>query len=367
MKKLFAISFTFLFIIGFFSVFAPSASYAQGIIPCGGAAQPSCTFCHIFELLNNIITFLLVPSPLNLFPIVLVAAALLFALGGFFIFVSAGNTGKLEQGKKIITATVTGLLIVYGAWLFVSLLLTSMGVMGWTGLGSWWKIPCSVAVVVPVPAPMAHWKFDENSGTIAFDSAGINHATLAAAPADPAWVPAGGKVGGALEFDGNLALATYDLVDLPFTLGSEPKFTVSAWIKSTNGKGESTVIGPSGSIDFRMGVQSPAATVLYRATPGCLCGGWENLYVPIASPIGAWHQMTFVYDDTAAVKAKLYYDGVSSGGAAESSNPKDLASGKPNWQLGEGSLDPYNGLLDEIKIWKQALTDAEVLAEFNSY
>ena len=105
--------------------------------------EPGCNFCHIFVLTSNIITFLLVPSAINgLIAIVPIAVALLLALGGFFIFSSAGNPGRLEQGKKIITATVVGLLIIYGSWVFINLLLSAMGVAEWTGLGTWWEVEC---------------------------------------------------------------------------------------------------------------------------------------------------------------------------------------------------------------------------------
>lgn len=121
----------------------PAFSDAASIIPCGGEGQPACTFCHIFELTNNVIIFLLVPSAFNGgAALVLIAAAILFALGGFFIFSSAGNMARLEQGKKIITATVIGLLIVYCSYLFIGFLLEKMGVAGWTGLGTWWSITC---------------------------------------------------------------------------------------------------------------------------------------------------------------------------------------------------------------------------------
>ena len=154
MKILFAF---FLVILGG-AFLLPLFSDAAGLVPCGGCnadldpvsgvcplgqEQSACNICHTFVLINRIITFLLVPSAINsLVAIVPIAAAVLLALGGFFIFSSAGNTGRLEQGKKIITATVIGLLIIYGSWVFINLLLTSLGVAGWTGLGTWWQIEC---------------------------------------------------------------------------------------------------------------------------------------------------------------------------------------------------------------------------------
>jgi len=141
MKKIFLIIF---FLVFFSLTILPAQADAQGLVPCGGPTQPDCNFCHTFALVNNIIKFLLVPSALNPAPIVLVAASLLFAVGGFFFFISAGSTARLERGKQIIIATIIGLLIIYGAWLFISLLLTSLGVIVWEGVGTWFEIPCAI-------------------------------------------------------------------------------------------------------------------------------------------------------------------------------------------------------------------------------
>ena len=63
------------------------------------------------------------------------------------LFTAAGNPANLGRAKTIITATIIGLLIIYGSWVFVNLLLTSMGVAGWTGLGTWWEIDCPVPLL----------------------------------------------------------------------------------------------------------------------------------------------------------------------------------------------------------------------------
>ncbi|GEM_PF-2657596 len=106
-----------------------------GLVSCGGTDQPACTLCDIFVLIQNILNIFL-------FPIVPIIAALLFAIGGFLLFTAAGNPTNLGKAKTIFFATIIGLLIVYGAYLFISFLLQAMGVASWTGLGTWWKITC---------------------------------------------------------------------------------------------------------------------------------------------------------------------------------------------------------------------------------
>ena len=141
MKKIF---FAVFFIVFVCLTILPAQAAAQGLVPCGNPGQPDCGFCHTFSLLDNILSFLLIPSVSNPAPIVLVVATLLFAVGGFFFFISAGSSTRLERGKQIITATIIGLLIIYGAWLFIGLLLNSLGVATWTGLGSWFEIDCAI-------------------------------------------------------------------------------------------------------------------------------------------------------------------------------------------------------------------------------
>ena len=77
---------------------------------------------------------------------------------------------------------------------------------------------------------VAHWEFDDGSGTTALDSSGNGYdATLFG---NPVWVP--GQIGGALEFDG-----TDDYVDLPISslLSSLTNSTFAIWVDFSNAGG----------------------------------------------------------------------------------------------------------------------------------
>lgn len=79
-----------------------------------------------------------------------------------------------------------------------------------------------VPVVFRVYDSSSHWKFDETSGTTAYDSAGDNHGTVHGAQ----WGT--GKIDGALDFDG-----VDDYVSLyPISSLGSSTVTVSAWIKA---------------------------------------------------------------------------------------------------------------------------------------
>ncbi|MHC4543372.1 MAG: LamG domain-containing protein, partial [Planctomycetota bacterium] len=76
---------------------------------------------------------------------------------------------------------------------------------------------------------IAHWKFDEGSGSIAIDSAGTNNGTL---NGDPTWTT--GRIGGALSFDGNGDYVEVNDVIVPFAGDS---FTAQAWILVSQSSG----------------------------------------------------------------------------------------------------------------------------------
>ncbi|MHC4889517.1 MAG: hypothetical protein ACYTEO_08660, partial [Planctomycetota bacterium] len=67
---------------------------------------------------------------------------------------------------------------------------------------------------------VSHWKFDEGSGTTAYDSAGSNDGTIYGA----SWLD--GIIDGALDFDGS-----GDYVDAPTTNFNVNVGTISMWFK----------------------------------------------------------------------------------------------------------------------------------------
>jgi len=64
------------------------------------------------------------------------------AIGGGMLIFSAGNPERLNEAKKLMTVVLIGLVIIYAAWLVVNLFFQVIGVAEWTGLKTWWEIPC---------------------------------------------------------------------------------------------------------------------------------------------------------------------------------------------------------------------------------
>jgi len=129
-KKLFSIIFLVFLLL-------PSFSYAlcEGeLVPCGGD-KPMCEFCHIFELANNIIVYVMT----CLTPII---SGIMLILGGFYFMIAGVDPTKMQKGKDIALAAITGLVVIFVSWILLNTFLTNMGVAEWTGLGSWWEFSC---------------------------------------------------------------------------------------------------------------------------------------------------------------------------------------------------------------------------------
>lgn len=104
----------------FLSVLAPSA-LAAGFVPCGdkldgqGRVINPCQPCHIFALVQNIVTFIWWSAA--------AIAALMFAYGGFLMIVPGIGGEKSApvfiKGKKVVTNTLIGIAIVFFAWLAI--------------------------------------------------------------------------------------------------------------------------------------------------------------------------------------------------------------------------------------------------------
>jgi len=97
-----------------------------GLVPCGrGCNDPCtkececcpCTLCHLFVLFKRIVDFL---TLYILFPL----AVLMIVVGGVMFLTAAGDPGRIGTAKKILTAVVIGLVIIFLAWLIVDTIIS---------------------------------------------------------------------------------------------------------------------------------------------------------------------------------------------------------------------------------------------------
>ena len=139
---------TLFLILVLFSLLTPAFALAtdvdQGLVSCGNdinhsgkiESDEACGLCHLFQLINNILNWVL----LIIIPII---APIFIVIGGIYLLIARGDPEMFSKGKNVLTAAVIGLIIVYTAWVLLSTVLTFLGVANWTGLGSWWQIACN--------------------------------------------------------------------------------------------------------------------------------------------------------------------------------------------------------------------------------
>ncbi|MCH8741362.1 hypothetical protein IH779_00400 [Patescibacteria group bacterium] len=159
MKKRIFIILVFLFVVSLLS-FIPQGIQAGGectanvctngsggLVPCGrDCDDPNtgynetcpCQLCHFFVMMDRILDFIF----LILVPTV---AVLMLVIGGIMFFFAGGSPQRLESAKSIITSTITGLVIIFTAWVIINTFFIIIGVNTWTGLESgWFTIDCAV-------------------------------------------------------------------------------------------------------------------------------------------------------------------------------------------------------------------------------
>ncbi len=205
--------------------------------------------------------------------------------------------------------------------------------------------------------PVAHWKLDETEGTTAHDSMGDNDGTL---HGEPVWQPIGGKVGGALQFDG-----IDDYVSTPFILDpAKGSFSAFAWING--GAPGQVIISQMNTTDGR-GTNPGSAWLWADSSYGRLI---TRLMHPPFDPLvsesvitdGQWHHVGLVYDFD-GLKRCLYVDG------AEVAKDTDVVGGVGSdggLYFGAGKmLDAssfFSGFIDDVRIYDRVLS-AEEIAE----
>ncbi|MHC4103910.1 MAG: LamG-like jellyroll fold domain-containing protein [Planctomycetota bacterium] len=203
------------------------------------------------------------------------------------------------------------------------------------------------------------WKLDETSGNVVKDSAGNNNGTLVG---DPQWQTSAGKIGGALEFDGDGdfvkigAESNFDMAD---------QITVSAWIKVNQFDREWQAVIAKGDSAWRIQRNQNEDSLEFACTGLKIPSGapWGNLYGKRSVNDGQWHHIAGIYDGS---KMYLIIDG-----DLDSSQP---ASGRINTNnepvyIGENSENKgrfWNGLIDDVRVYNYALRKVEVAEIYNN-
>jgi hypothetical protein len=217
------------------------------------------------------------------------------------------------------------------------------------------------ATEVELPKPVAHWKLDEAEGEIASDSAGDHHGKVIGA------APAAGKIGGGHLFDRPRG----DHISIPYSKDfALSTFTVSAWVKLTRPPTFSGVLGTrfGGMYTFDMKVNDAkvhgdigdgekwieTAVNFYAGDTGTNAQGGKLT-------LDCWYHLAFVIDSEAG-QCSLYLDGDLKKTIKFEGKPLLMKPGQ-EMRIGNSSSDEFmDGIIDEVRIWKVALSGAQVVS-----
>jgi len=205
------------------------------------------------------------------------------------------------------------------------------------------------------PNLIGGWKFDEGSGTIAYDSSGNgNDGTLEDGP-----TVVDGQFGQALAFEGSrVAIPASDSLTADLFQGS---FTLSAWInpKRTGGTWQ--------QIFRSMIADDTSNDTLFINNDGRLSwrgrigGDWAGGMCETSSDVVPADQWTHVAVVGDGMSFRIYVNGALSQESAfqttDGSNATYYLGGDPTW-IGES----YSGIIDDVRIYNVALTAEEIEA-----
>jgi PKD repeat protein len=199
---------------------------------------------------------------------------------------------------------------------------------------------------------VAAYGFDETSGTQVLDATGNgNHGTLSNATRTSQ-----AKFGSALSFSGSNSLVTVsDSSSLDLTSG----MTLSAWVYPTSwASGWKTVILKERSGGLAYALDSNSDAGLPNSTLSI--GGYDRqLSAGNHLPSNTWTHLAATYDGT---RQRLYVNGVQVGSRAQTGT---LAVSASPLRIGGNTVwanEYFQGLIDEVRIYNRALTQAEIAA-----
>lgn len=235
-----------------------------------------------------------------------------------------------------------------------------------TDMVAWWPMDEFVAGGLPCP-PVLDGRGFTRDIVRAKDDEVFGH------PSDPGCGPSlAGQVGGAMLFGDQIA--HIEAANQPaLNFGSSPggDFSIDAWIETTGTVGYLTIV------DKRQGVVSgpPLQGYSFFVYQGRLWvqlasgGAFINRDSGVSVANGAWHHVAVTVDRDNPAGGRFYVDGVLApnifdptviGGSLVNSQPLRIG------RRSDGMAESFRGMIDELEIFRRALTAQEVAALYNA-
>ena len=207
--------------------------------------------------------------------------------------------------------------------------------------------------------PTHWWRFDENSGTTAYDRAGGGYRGTLGAGAT--WPATGGKIGAGVGLAGT---ATGYVASATSPARTDASFSVSTWVKlSAVGSEQAVVSQGTGTVSaFTLKHDSGAWHFAMPQGPSSVVTDSATFAVADAAVLNKWVHLTGVYDDSANAM-HLYVDGTLRATAprADSSDWHDetgLNVGRA--RAGGAWTAAATATVDDVRVFNRVINAAKV-------
>jgi len=227
-----------------------------------------------------------------------------------------------------------------------------------------------ISFSTPENGLLSHWKFDENSGNVASDSADSNNGVLINSPA---WVA--GKFNSGLQFNGvnqYVNISTAEPSNLDPGIGN---WTFTAWVKTNNKTMNGIMYGRfndsfSNGCDLRLLNDSASNTYGDFECDGFTSSTVVQINASLSPDVfdSNWHFITYMIENSCG---NVFVDGIntttnSGNNCGLSLNVNSSISNPATYIATDtgGSDRIFNGTIDEVRIYNKSLTPTEI---FNLY
>jgi len=209
----------------------------------------------------------------------------------------------------------------------------------------------SNGLVVVSEGEKGYWKFDEGSGTIAYDSTIYkNNGTLTCVGtgcSPPTWQsPANCISGSCLSFNGSS-----NYVSIPDSVDISPinAVTIETWVKAPDTQARGLVDKDRVS-SYDLHINGKFRFMINN-----------SVLDSVTAPNNSWQYVVATYDGS---NMKIYINGILESTKTQTGTIGDTTGPLYIGRLTDGYY--FNGLIDEVRIYNRALSPAEIQQHYNS-
>jgi prepilin-type N-terminal cleavage/methylation domain-containing protein len=211
------------------------------------------------------------------------------------------------------------------------------------------------------------WPLSEGTGTVAYDDSGNgnNGSWSGTAAGTNSTYYSSGKVGSySGMFDGS---TNYVNIGNPVSLQEETELTIGAWANPVNYSNSPFVVGKQNTYTYSAGYS------LFFNTSGTIAfdvyssAGHQTVTSALPLTANSWNYIVGVLDSSNNAM-KIYVNGVAQGTittsgsfSPETNTPFSVGSRYYN----SGWTNLFRGLIDDVRVYKRALTAAQIAAIYN--